>query len=535
MNTYGFLSVLPPVIGILLAIATRRVLPSLFLSIWFGATIICRGNLFRGFAVTMHDYIAGSFADPWNATILTVCLSLGGMIGIISRSGGITAIADSISARVRTPRGGQLATALMGFVIFFDDYANALLVGNTMRPLTDRLNISREKLAYIVDSTAAPVASMALVSTWVTYQLGIIRSVFSANGIEMNSYEAFLRTLPFRYYSILCLVFVGAVLVLGRDFGSMYAAEVRARTTGRLTGPNANPLLPDRITLMALNVDVQRRWYNAVIPLCSVVCVLVIGLLVTGSSGLQSPAGTHVFPRAAIRDIIGHADGAVSMLWAVAAGSLVAILLTVGTKTLSLKESVESWIEGAQSIFTAAVILVMAWGIGNVCRDLGTASYIVGLLEGTFPPALVPATTFVIGCTVAFATGTAYGTIAILMPVVVPLVYKLSGGAVDSLLFATMGAVFTGAVFGDHCSPLSDTTIMSSMASASDHIDHVKTQAPYALTVAAIAVAAGFLPAGLLVQPAVSIPAGAVLVLVVVRYAGKKVDTPPMPNGRDAG
>ena len=217
MDNFGIWSVVPPLVAIVLALATRQVLPSLLVSIWIGATIISGGNPAAGFAGTLEDYIAGSIAKPWNASIITYSLTLGGMIGVITKSGGIRAIADWLSSRAKSAQSGQLATLLMGFIIFFDDYANTMLVGNTMRPLTDRLRISREKLSYICDSTAAPIASMALISTWTAYEIGLIRGVFETLNIHMNTYEAFIRSIPFRFYSIIALFFVGIyILVLDK-------------------------------------------------------------------------------------------------------------------------------------------------------------------------------------------------------------------------------------------------------------------------------------------------------------------------------
>ena len=338
----------------------------------------------------------------------------------------------------------------------------------------------------------------------------------------MNIYEAFVRSIPYRFYSIISLCIVFAVIWLGRDYGPMYKAEVRARKKGKLIADGSTPLISNELIEMKIKEDIPLRWYNAFIPLCSVIIVVIIGLYTTGYVKLTEIGGHLSFTM--FREIIGNANGAVAMLLAVFTGSLIAVVLTTAQKILSLKETVEGWIDGAKSMLIAAMILVLAWGIGHVCKDVGTAAYLVGALEGKMLPVYIPITTFVLGCIIAFATGTAYGTSAILMPVAVPLLYGLSGGEAGSLLFATIGAIFTGAVFGDHCSPISDTTIMSSMASASDHIDHVKTQIPYSITAAAIAILAGFLPAACNINPFISIISGMIIAFVVVRFLGKRVD-----------
>ncbi len=523
MEHLGIWSLVPPMTAILLAFATRQVLPSLFLSIWLGATMIRGMNPVEGFTATARDYIVGSIADPWNATILTVCITLGGLIGIITKSGGVKAVAERLAAKSKSPRGGQLATAALGFVIFFDDYANTLLVGNTMRPVTDRLRISREKLAYICDSTAAPVASIALISTWATYEMGLIRDVFSSMDTGVNVYEAFLKSIPFRFYSIISLFIVFTVILTGRDYGPMHRAERRARTTGDVTADGAAPLLADNLTEMNIRDGIPLRWYNAFVPLGIVVIAVIAGLYATGYRALME-SGILVSPLM-IREIIGNANGAVSMLWAVFTGTIAAAVMTLPQKVLTLRDIVDGWFEGAKSMLPAVSILVLAWGIGRVCTDAGTAVYLVSALENRVLPGFIPAASFGIGCLIAFSTGTAYGTSAILMPVAVPLVHGLSGGDAGSLLFATIGAIFTGAVFGDHCSPISDTTIMSSMACGADHLDHVATQIPYALTAAGLAVAAGFFPAAFGMHPFISICAGCAGAIIFVRVFGKKSDS----------
>lgn len=529
MEHFGIFSLLPPLIAIVLAFATRQVLPSLFASIWVGAMMLHGGNPFAAFAATITDYIAGSIAQPWNAAIITYSLTLGGMIGVVTRSGGIRAIADSLAARARTSRAAQASVALMGLVIFFDDYANTILVGNTMRPLTDRLRISREKLAYLVDSTAAPVASIALVATWTAYEVGLIRGALDTLGIGMSPYEVFLLSIPYRFYSITTLLFVMAVIWTRRDYGPMLSAERRARSTGKVLADNAVPLAARELTDMPVKDGIPLRWYNAALPVAAVVLMVATGLYIHGygevmrgdDPALAALLQEHPLGFASLRAILGAANAAVAMMWAAFTGAILAIVMVTAQRILTFAEALDAWLGGAKSFLIAVMILVLAWGIGAICRDVGTAAYLVEVLEGRLMPELVPVSVFLLGCAIAFATGTSYGAMAILMPIAVPLVFRLHGGVVDGLVFATVGAVFTGAVFGDHCSPLSDTTIMSSMACASDHIDHVKTQAPYALTAAGIAVAAGFVPAAWGFPPVVSIVIAGAACFGVMRVVGK--------------
>jgi len=531
MEHFGVWSVVPPLMAIGLAFATKQVLPSLFISIWAGATIIAHGNPAAGFTNMTVKYIAGSIADPWNAAIIVINITMGGMIGVISKSGGMKAVAESLSRRAGTARSGQLVTFLMGIVIFFDDYANTLLVGNTMRPLCNKLRISREKLAYICDSTAAPVASLAPLSTWTAYQMGLIHGVFETIRVDMNVYAAFLRSIPYQFYGVFALVLVFLVAVLGRDFGPMFSAERRARTTGKLIADGAVPLAGRELTEMKIKEGTPLRRRNAVIPIVTVVVMLAVGLYIDGRGGILAGGDPDKiglvtgspFSLSALAEIIGEAHVDYALMWSVLCGTMTALALVVLQRILTLGEAMNAWVEGVKSMVIALLIIVFAWGIGSLCKDLGTAVYLVGILEGKMSPAAIPPLVFAVGCLIAFSTGTSYGTMAIIMPIAVPLAYYMNGGELGGMVFATIGATLTGSVFGDHCSPISDTTIMSSMATASDHLDHVKTQAPYALAAAFIAVLFGFIPAGFGIGPGISIPAGAAATAAVVRFAGKKV------------
>lgn len=533
MDHFGMLSLLPPLIAIFLAFKTKQVLPALFVAIWVGATIIHGGNVFAGFANTISKYIAGSVASEWNAGIIVFDIALGGTIGIVAKSGGAKAIADWLAKKAKSATSGMVSTWAMGLVIFFDDYSNTLLVGNTMRPLTDKLRISREKLAFLTDATAAPVASMAFISTWIAYEMGLLRDAFASIGVEANIYGVFLKSVPFRFYSIIMLGFVFIIAYKGKDYGPMLEAERRARKTGKLVADGSTPLASKELTDMDIKEDVPHRIINAVLPILTVVCMVIIGLYINGRGAILGGEDQALiklvtdkpFSFVAIREIIGSANAAIAMMWASFAGTIVAGTLVLSQKILTFEETVEAWVDGAKSLVIAIMVLVLAWGIGSICSDLGTADYLIGILEGKIPATILPLAIFLLGCIIAFSTGTSWGTTAILMPIAVPLVYELSGGDTGTILMATIGAVFTGAVFGDHCSPISDTTIMSSMASASDHIDHVKTQIPYSLTVAVIAVIVGYLPAALIgINPVISIVLGLAASYFVINKFGEEVE-----------
>lgn len=532
MEHYGIWSLVPPIVAIILAFATKQVLAALFIAIWVGATILAGGNPLTGFGDTVVKYISGSIADPWKAGIIVFSLSLGGMIGVVAKSGGAKAIADWLGKKAQTRKSGQVVTWAMGLVIFFDDYSNTLLVGNTMRPLTDKLRISREKLSYICDSTAAPVASMALVSTWIAYEVGLLNDAFKAANVTINAYEAFLLSIPYRFYSITTLFFVLGIALFVRDYGPMLKAEKRAKKTGKVVADGSTPLASKELTDMRIKKGIPLRASNAIIPVLTVVVLVIAGLYINGKgtvlggddTELISTIKANPYALSSLRDIIGNADASVAMTWAAFGGSLVAIIMVVSQGILKFREAIDAWVDGAKSLMLAAIVLVLAWGIGSLCENMGTAKFLVSVLTGKVSPTIIPVVVFLLGCVIAFSTGTSWGTTAILMPIAVPLVFQLSSGDPGRLVYATIGAVFTGAVFGDHCSPISDTTIMSSMASASDHIDHVKTQMPYAITCALLAVIFGYIPAAYNVHPLISLVLAIAAAFAIIRFIGKKVE-----------
>ncbi|UCF78052.1 MAG: Na+/H+ antiporter NhaC family protein [Candidatus Eiseniibacteriota bacterium] len=519
----GILTILPPLLAIILAIVTRQVIVSLFLGIWLGATFIYGYNPLSALLRTVDRYAVEAASDPGHVSIMMFSLLLGGMVGVISKSGGTRGIVEAARPLATSPRRGQLATWVMGIAIFFDDYANTLIVGNTMRPITDRLKISREKLAYVVDSTAAPVVSLAVISTWIGYEVGLIADSFTALGITESPYLAFVRSIPFRFYPIFALVLGFAVAMSGRDFGPMLKAEIRARTLGKTSSDKAVPLADFDSPTLSPDEGAKTRWYNAAVPILTVVVATLVGLYVSGMSALE-PSGREA---PSFYEVIGQADPYASLLWASFLGCFVAVLLAVGQRILSLRRAMEAWLGGIRSMLLAIIILILAWAIGAVCRELHTADFVVKSVSGSLSPFLVPAVTFLVSAAVSFATGTSWGTMAIIMPIAVPLSYKLSMEAgLDPnqqhvILMGGISSVLAGAVFGDHCSPISDTTIMSSMASACDHVDHVKTQLPYALLAALTGVVVGDVPSAFGLSPWMSLFAGTVVILLFVRLFAK--------------
>jgi len=521
----GILSILPPVMAIVLALLARQVILSLAAGVWLGATFIHGYNPLLGFMRTVDTYIIQSLADSSHATIAIFSLSLGGMVGIISRAGGMEGIVRKISRFAQGIRSGQLATWAMGVFIFFDDYANTLVVGNAMRPFTDRMRISREKLSYIVDSTAAPVASVALISTWVGFQVGLIQSAFESLSLKEDPYLTFVQSIPYSFYSLIAIFVVFSIGFLARDFGPMLRAELRSLSTGKVLRDGAQPLMDTQsFQTISKGRDVPLRWTNAMIPILTMIGVSFLGFYYSGRVALGEKAATAHFG-----EIIGSADSFAALMWGTITGVIVAGVLAISQRILTLSETIEAWLSGVRAMVLAIIILVLAWSIGKICEDLRTADYVVHAAKGLFSPHLLPLLTFVVAALISFATGTSWATMAILTPIVVPMAYKLpveaqmEPGMAHTILVGTIGAVLSGSVFGDHCSPISDTTIMSSMASAADHIDHVKTQIPYALLAALVACGVGYLPAGYGLNPFLSNALGIVLVLILLVMLGKKL------------
>ncbi|TDI75512.1 MAG: Na+/H+ antiporter NhaC family protein, partial [Bacteroidetes bacterium] len=459
----GWMSILPPFFAILIALVFKRVVPALFVGLWLGAVLIVGltpGGLGSGFLDAFAVYVVGAFTKTENAQIILFSFMIGGMIGIISKNGGMQGIVDKIVRFATSPKRGQLSTAWLGLAIFFDDYANTLVVGNTMRPVTDKLKISREKLSYIVDSTAAPVACIALVTTWIGTEVGLIQaSLDTMPGISGSAYELFISSIPYSFYPILAILFVFLVAGMGRDFGPMYKAEIRARTTGQVLGPDAQVDSAAASSKELTPIEGKpRRWYNGAIPVLVMIGALIWGLFQTGSGD-------------SIREIIGSADSYTSLLWASLLGVFAAAVLSAVQRILTIGEIVEAWYSGLKGMMFAMIILILAWSLAETTTVLHSADYLVSVLGDSLNPGFVPAIVFILAAITAFSTGSSWGAMGILMPLVLPLAWavmtanQMTDIGSYHILYSTIASVLAGAVWGDHCSPISDTTILSSMAS----------------------------------------------------------------------
>jgi Na+/H+ antiporter NhaC len=523
--TASWISILPPVFAILLALYLRQVIPALFMGIWLGAWAIngfTVAGLWQGLLDSFQKHILNAVANGDHAAVILFSLMIGGTVGIISRNGGMQGIVNHIVSWANDARRACLATATMGLAIFFDDYANTLVVGNTMRPVTDSMNISRAKLAYIVDSTAAPVATIAFVTTWIGYQVGLIGDAISyIPDLNSEAYLLFLQTIPYSFYPLLAIAFVFMVALTGRDFGPMARAEEQARNRGveEDEGHLDSSMAEDCEPIEAV-ADKPQRAINAALPILMLIMGVMGGLYVTGRNALEiSDPG--------LKDIIGAADSYKSLMWGSLIGMVTATALTLGQRIMSLEEVVNAWYKGLRTMFYAMIILVLAWALGGITEELKTADFLVSVLGDTLPVQLVPSIVFILAAFTAFATGSSWGAMGILVPLVLPLTWAVmqANGFSEPqhmhILYSSIASVLAGSVWGDHCSPISDTTILSSMASGCDHIEHVRTQIPYAMLVGAVAIAVCSIPVAFGLAWWLALLVGGSLLFLVLRLVGQ--------------
>ena len=523
-SSAGWISVVPPLLAIALALIFRQVIPALFIGLLAGAWAV-NGLDFAGFwsglLDTLQVYVLDAAANEDHVAIILFSMMIGGMVGIIQRNGGMQGVVDRIATWANSAKHASTATATMGLAIFFDDYANTLVVGNTMRPVTDRLKVSREKLAYIVDSTAAPVSCLALVTTWIGYQVGLIDAALKQVGAtDLKGYALFLESVPYAFYPILAIIFVFMVATTGLDFGPMLTAERRARHTGVVESAPAAPgeMSIDETPIAPIEGKPHRA-INAALPVLILVLAVVVGLLVTGGGEGKG-----------LRQILNDASAYKALIWGSLLGVMTAAGLSLLQGVLTLKQTVDAWFLGSRSMVYAMIILILAWSLSSVAEALGTANYLVSVLGDKLHPGVVPTLVFLLAAATAFATGSSWGTMGILMPLIIPLVWIIVGasdGLVASnapIIYSTIACVLAGAVWGDHCSPISDTTILSSMACGCDHIQHVRTQLPYAMLVGMVAILVGTLPVGFGMPWWLALIVSIGLLFGVLRMAGQRAE-----------
>ncbi|MUV56286.1 Na+/H+ antiporter NhaC family protein [Halogeometricum sp. CBA1124] len=506
-ETYGIISLLPALFAIVLTLVSRQVLLSLFTGIWIGATILVGWNPIGGVAHSLQ-LVINSVTASFNSKLLLFTFLSGAMLGMIFLSGGMNALAQRIISRVQTRRQAELGTSVLGMLIFVDSYASTMITGSVMRPITDQFDISREKLAYLLDSTTSPVVSIAVVSTWVGFEVGLIRDQFTQLGIDQSAFVVFLQSIPFRFYSILAVALVFILVFMGWNFGPMKRAERRAKEEGKVLADDADPLIETREEDIVTPDHVDARWWYFAAPIVVLVAVTGFGLLYSG--GWPSKAPVEALKGAATADAI---------LWGVFSACALLLAILVGHARVELEAVSDSIFEGFKMVMFPVAILSLAWTIGGVSESLGVGPYVVSIAEGVITPALLPAVVFISAAVISFSIGTSWGTMGIMFPVAVPLAYQLGAP-----LPGAIGAILTGSLFGDHCSPISDTTVLSSMFAGADHVDHVNTQIPYAVLCGTVATGL-FLASGYGVGALALLPVGVVGLVVAAYYFSQHADT----------
>lgn len=525
----GYLALVPPLVAVILALATGRILLSLALAIFAAAIVAVLGRPDRLGAPLASQLLGlpGGLAEAaWHGArryvveptfgqfklqIMAFASALVGMVAVIARAGGIKGLLGLVSRLQGSPRLTRLSVFLMGVVIFFDDCANTLVVGSTARPLTDAARVSREKLAYLVDSTAAPIAGVAIISTWIGFEVGLFQTTADALGLGMSGFELFFAALPLRFYCLLTLAFVLLSIGLDRDYGAMLAAERRALATGVVSARAPEAADDAALAHERPPEGLAPAWSVAVLPIAAVIASVLGGILLLGhtTAGVQAGLRDGLYGAGSLawlRECFTYAAKDELQGWALLAAGLagagLALFLarrrrrTLGPaagNALTYRDLGLTFFRGMRAIGGAIGILVGAWAIQAACESLGTSVVLTAALSGAVDPHLLPLIIFATSAGIAFATGTSWGTMGILIPAVLPLAHALGGAEDPVLLYLAAGAVLDGAIFGDHCSPISDTTVMSSLSSGCHHLDHVRTQLPYAVTVMLVAALGGYL------------------------------------------
>lgn len=516
MEHFGMWGIIPPLLTITLAFVTKDVIVSLFLGILSGCVIAAGGNPALAL-MNATDLFAASLSDGWNIRIFLFCALLGALVGMLSKTGSAQAFGTWVSKKLKTRTGSQFITFLFGIIVFIDDYFNSLTVGTVMRSINDKNKVSRAKLAYILDSTAAPVCILAPVSSWVVTVMSIVRDAEGFDKLGISDLEFFIRAVPYNLYALTTLLMVACIIFFKRDFGPMRASELSAQKTGVLWNEEKYGVISGDIKE---EKTVRAKAVDMLFPIVLlIVCALVFFPLVTylnAVDGENISSLMQAMHSMSLREAFINTDSSYALFYAIIFTLVFTYVYYLARRLMNLKEASQAVRDGIKSMIPALIILVMAWSIGTVIRSspadggLGLGRYLSEAVVGSgFPLWIIPAVVFVLSAVIAFATGTSWGTFGIMIPLVMPIVVGLIQGQgqnpAESLnsVFICISAVLGGAVFGDHASPISDTTILSSTGASCPHLEHVATQMPYALF-AALCSFAGFIAGGIFMNPLAS-------------------------------
>ncbi len=457
MMEIGWPSVIPPLLAILLAIKTRQVFISLFLGILAGWIIISSGDVFKGLELSIQS-IVDVFKDAGNTRVIIFCALVGSLITLTQVNGGVQGFIDQIQRKkiVTSRKRASVLAYIIGVLVFIESSISCLVTGTIFHPIFEKLKISREKLAYICDTTSSPICILIPLNAWGAYVVSLLEKENLSSPLSI-----FIKTIPLNFYAILSVLFAGFIAFSFKDFGTMKKAEQRSVNTGKTIADNAVPMIAEDAASLKPKKGIRHRALNMIIPIAVMIIMMPLSLFITGNGDLTAGSGTT------------------SVLWSVISAIAVAGIISLAQKILSLKEVMDFTLKGIAGLVPLAILMVLAFSIGDTCRVLGTGEYVASLSKDFLSPTLIAPILFITSAFISFSTGTSWGTFAIMIPIAVPTAIYT-----DAYLPLSIAAVLSGSVFGDHCSPISDTTIVSSMASACDYIDHVRTQIPYALTMA---------------------------------------------------
>ncbi len=529
----GILSVVPVLFAVLLAFLTSDVILSLLAGVLVGAAMLTAlsgdGVVYATFHRAVVSIVETS-ADYENVRVLLLCVAVGGMEGVIRFSGGFETTARVMAKRLRSPRKVNLIAQLFCTLFFFDDYANALISGPVLTPVTDKAGVSREKLSYIVDSTAAPLAGIAVISSWVAVEVSVIQEGLDVIGADASAFQIFLGSIPYCFYCIFALAFVLLLTLLGREFGPMLEAERRARAGHPLKkGTHVEKIRSEELPG---NDAEDRSWRRIALAFGSIGAMLVFSIVAFYVTGRQEAVAQGLLAADApfrfgdLSTIIGCADTIQLVMEAALCVGIVALVAGTLMHLFTLSEGILAWIEGACSLMSTMVVLILAWTLAGTIDQLGTVHYVVEIIRSGVPQFFVPTLIFLTCCVVSFAAGS-YGCMFMIMPIAVPIVAAVGGiaenPAADPFMLSCVAAVLSGAIFGDHCSPMTDCTILAALGAGCETMDHVRTQMPYALTVALTSVVFGTLLTSFGVSPLIGLALGIVFMALVIRFVGKKV------------
>jgi len=506
LEHYGVLSILPPLIAIVLAIITKEVVSSLFIGIAVGALILTGFSPFEGFKLVVSTFME-NVADPeWNTPIMFFCFLLGGVVGMMTKSGGARAFSTWFSRRITSRRGALISTWIFGLLVFIDDYFNSLTVGAVMRPITDRFRISRAKLAYILDSTASPVCILAPLSTWIAFVMSLMAKDFPEYGIDINPFMAFIYLIPYNFYAWLTIIMVLVISLTSLEYGPMAKFEKMAMETGKTYPEGGN--VPPGEEFNTIEPNEKGGIIDLVVPVVVMLSATLLSMIYTGG---------YFDGGISLAEAFRQTDPAKALVWGMFTTLIITVVFYKIRGVASVSESINACIQGLKAMLIAVVILALAWTIGSITKQLGAGPYVATFVEKGFPEFLIPFLIFLVSCFMAFSTGSSWGTFGIMLPLAIPV----AAASTSDILLPSMAAVLAGGVFGDHCSPLSDSTILSSAGANCDHIDHVNTQIPYAFTAAGVA-SIGFLLSGFISNSLIPLAICVVILLIVLKVFHNK-------------